>query len=55
MEFTDAERQFIIMLLRIGRNILESQNNYMELEQCESFSGNDLFSLAVKLGLEDYF
>lgn len=50
---TEQEKKFIEMLLKIGYAIIESQGGYADIDD-ESFSRNDLYELAIKLGFDDF-
>ena len=48
---TELEKKFLTMLMKIGNEIIEAQDGYLDFNY-ESFSRNDLFNLAQKLGVE---
>ena len=51
---TDLEKKFLTMLLKVGNDIIESQDGYLDFNY-ESFTRNDLFNLACKFGLENSY
>lgn len=53
MEYTETERAFMEMILKIGAQILSVQDNCIEFK-CGYFDGNNLYELRNKLGLDDF-
>ena len=54
MELNDLEKKVLAMLFSMGSTVIEAQDGYIEIDN-ESFSRNDLFNLACKLGIEDLY
>lgn len=57
-ELTQKEKDFLSILLKIGRVVVEASDGYFELSSSTDyveFSKNDLFNLAEKFGLENKY
>ena len=52
MDYTDTEKEFMEMILKIGAEIMKAQNNWLEFKS-GYFDGNHFYALRSKLGLED--
>lgn len=53
-ELTQKEKDFLTMLLAIGRIIIEGADGYYSMGN-DTFDRNELFRLACKFGVEDYY
>lgn len=51
---TEKEKEFLILLFKIGREIVESDGGVFNTFSENSFDRNDLFNLSEKLGIEYY-
>lgn len=51
IEFTDTEKAFLIMLFNIGNEIIKTADDCYDINYV-TFSHNDLFKLAEKLGID---
>jgi len=51
IEFTEQEKKFLVMLFKIGEEILETCDGYIDMD-CSIFNRNNLFYLAEKLGVD---
>lgn len=49
--FTDIEKKFLVLLFKIGYNILDAQDGFMSIDN-EYFSRNELYELTEKLGID---
>lgn len=52
IEFTEAEKELLTLLFKIGDLIIETQDGYFDLRCKPYFDRNDFFSLAEKLGID---
>ena len=52
MEYTEIEKEFMGMILKIGAEIIKAQDNCLEFKS-GFFSSNDFYDLQHKLGFED--
>ena len=52
MEYSEVEKEFMEMILKIGVEIMKAQGNGLDLKS-DYFDGNKLYALRSKLGLED--
>lgn len=51
MEYTETEKKILTMLFKICNEMIETCDGYLDLD-CITFSRNDLFYLAEKLGID---
>ena len=51
IEFTDTEKAFLRMLFNIGDEIIKTADGYYDINYV-TFTNNDLFKLAEKLGID---
>lgn len=51
IEFTDTEKTFLKMLFNIGDEIIKTADGCYNIN-CVTFTNNDLFKLAEKLGID---
>lgn len=54
-DLTDKEREFLIILFKIGKEIIEGTGGYYEFIDGDGISRNDFFNLACKFGIEDEY
>ena len=51
---SEKEKEFLTLLFKIGKEIIESDGGVFNTFSDNSFDRNDLFNLSEKLGIEYY-
>lgn len=51
---SEKEKEFLTLLFKIGKEIIESSDGVFNAFDDNSFDRNDLFALSIKLEIEDF-